>query len=284
LVGPNDKDESTETGFTNARHIGVSLTDSNFDSADVILTVGDNIQGTAMADTFTANEDVIGAADKLDGGGGNDTLSLTGGGSFYLHTMRNLMRVETLEGSSASDHIWITREQLEDLRQIDGKGRGAAGDELSIFGTMIDLTGKTISGFDIYLKSDDAEIAVDDFDLAQHVHGYDSANDKLILKTGTISDDERLILHRNGIETIVTLEDDHETTHDAPELTAFAEGAVSAERGKLTFLDTGRNAGLNADEGLLKSLYVYVYGSLDLREQLGIDASNGVSLVDAASS
>jgi hypothetical protein len=64
------KDESTETGFTSARYVGLALTDSNFDSAEVLLTVGDSIQGTAAADTVTANEDVIGAADKLDGGGG----------------------------------------------------------------------------------------------------------------------------------------------------------------------------------------------------------------------
>src|SRR4051794_12493080 len=71
------KDESTEAGFTDPRYLAVTLTDSHFDSADVLLSVGDSIQGTAVADTFTANEDVLSTGDKLDGGGGNDTLSLT---------------------------------------------------------------------------------------------------------------------------------------------------------------------------------------------------------------
>jgi Ca2+-binding RTX toxin-like protein len=276
-------DEATETGFTHLRYIGVSLSDSNFDSVEVLLAVGDSIQGTATDNIFTASEDVLSTGDKLDGGGGNDTLSLTGGGSFSLDYMSELIRVETLEGSSATDHIWIKSEQLEDLRQIDGKGSGAAGDKLFIYGTTIDLTGKTVSGFDIHLESDGAEITVDGFDLAQHVYGYETDNDTLILKTGILSDDERLLIHRNGIDTIVTLEDDHQTTHDAPELTAFGEGPVHAERGELTFLDIGRNAGLSADDGLLRTLQVYLLGD-DPHERLGIDASNGIALVGSASS
>lgn len=275
-------DGSTETGFTSERLITVSLADSNNDYAQFVLTVGDSILGTVDGDTFTADEDAIGSGDKLDGGGGNDTLSLTGGGSFRLEFMSDLMNVETLEGSSTSDHIWIKSEQLEDLLRIDGKGSSAEGDKLSIYGTTIDLTGKTISGFDIHLRSDGAAITVDQVELAKRIHGYDSDDDTLILTTGTLSDDERLLLHRNGIETVTA--NGITTTHHAPELTAFAEGAVSAERGRLTFLDVGRNAGLSADEGLLNSLYIYIWEAFNPQEQLGIDESNGVSIVDDDSS
>jgi Ca2+-binding RTX toxin-like protein len=276
-------DESTETGFTNTRDITVLLTDSNNKYAMFDINVGDSVQGTTGDNIFLADKHAIGMGDELDGEAGNDTVRLTGGGDFRLDFMSELTGVETLEGSSADDYIYIKSEQLAGLRQINGKGGGAAGDRLSIFGTTIDLTDKTISGFDIRLKSDGAETTVDDFDLAQHVYGYETDNDTLILKTGTLSDDERLLIHRHGIDTIVTLEDDHQTTHDAPELMAFGEGKVQADRGKLTFLDVGRNAGLSADDGLLRTLQVYLLGD-DSQERLGIDASNGIALVGSASS
>jgi Ca2+-binding RTX toxin-like protein len=277
------KDESTETGFTSAKSISLTLTDSYGRDVEAYIAVCDSIQGTDMANTFMTDKYAIGEGDELDGGMGDDILRLTGGEDFRLDLMSKLTSVETLEGSSASDNIWIRSEQLEDLRQIDGKGHGAVGDKLSIFGTTIDLTDKTISGFDIRLESDGAEITVDGFDLAQHVYGYETDNDTLILKTGTLSDDERLLIHRHGIDTIVTLEDNQITTHEAPYLTAFGEGAVNAERGELTFLDIGRNAGLSADDGLLRALQVSLLGD-DPQERLGIDASNGIALVDSASS
>jgi Ca2+-binding RTX toxin-like protein len=275
-------DESTETGFSNTRYLTVALTDSNNDYAQFEVTVGDGIQGTAGDDVFTAEEDAIGSGDELDGGAGNDTLKLTGG-YYRLDLMSKLTGVETLEGSSTDDLIIIESEQLAGLRRIDGKGGGAIGDKLFVDGTDIDLTVKTISGFDIHLRSDLAEITVDGFDLAQHVYGYETDNDTLILKSGTLSADERLLIHRHGIDTIVTLDGHPPTTHHAPQLTAFAEGAVHAERGKLTFLDVGRNAGLSADDGLIRTLQVFLLGD-DSHERLGIDASNGIALVGSASS
>ncbi|UVF18722.1 hypothetical protein HPT29_019855 [Microvirga terrae] len=273
-------DESTETGFSNTRYLTVALTDSNNLYAQFELTVGDSIQGTAGDDVFMAGEDAIGSGDELDGGAGNDTLSLTGG-YYRLDSMNKFTSVETLEGSSTDDLIIIGSEQLEDLRRIDGKGSGAGGDRLFIDGMDVDLTGKTISGFDIHLRSDHAEITVDTFDLAQHVYGYATAADTLILKSGTLTDPERLILHRHGIDTITA--GGRTTTHHAPELTAFGEAAIHAERGKLTFLDTGRNAGLSADDGLIRTLSVFLPGA-DQNDRLGIDASNGISLVGSPSS
>jgi Ca2+-binding RTX toxin-like protein len=276
-------DESTETGFSNTRHLTVALTDSNNDYAQFELTIADGIQGTAGDDLYTADEDAIGSGDELDGGAGNDTLKLTGG-YYRLDLMSKLTGVETLEGSSTDDLFIIESEQLAGLRRIDGKGGGAIGDKLFIDGTDVDLTGKTISGFDIHLRSDLAAITVDNVGLAEHVYGYATADDTLILKSGTLSDDERLLIHRHGIDTIVTLEDHHTTTHHAPQLTAFGEGAVHAERGKLTFLDVGRNAGLAVDDGLLNSLTIHITGALDPLEKMGVDASGGVALVDSASS
>jgi Ca2+-binding RTX toxin-like protein len=198
--------------------------------------------------------------------------------------MSKLTSIEILEGSSTDDLIIIESEQLAGLRQIDGKGDGAIGDKLFIDGTDIDLTAKTIAGFYIHLRSNLAEITVDNFGLAQHVYGYASADDTLILNSGTLSNDERLLLHRHGIDTIVTLEEHHTTTHHAPQLISFGEGAVHAERGKLTFLDVGRNAGLTVDDGLLNSLTIHITGALDPLEKMGVDASGGVALVDSASS
>ncbi|MEE1610413.1 M10 family metallopeptidase C-terminal domain-containing protein [Microvirga sp. CF3016] len=275
-------DTSAENGFTSTRYLTLTLADSHNNSFGFEIAVGDSIQGTNARETFTSNAGVISTGDELDGGDGDDTLSLTGGGSFYLSLMSKLAGIETIEGSSEDDSILIGSEQLAGLRQIDGKGSGTGGDKLFIYGGEIDLTAKTISGFDIHLGSDNAEITVNDFNLAQHVYGYETDNDTLILQTGTLSDDQRLLLHRHGIDTITA--GGQTTTHYAPELTAFGDAKVHAERGKLTFLDVGRNAVLIVDDGLLTYLSIGLTGALDPLEKMGVDASGGVGLMDSASS
>ena len=268
------KDTSQQgTGFTYSV-IQIVLTDEA-SQAYAEVSVGDNIVGTAGDDTFTADWNVIGAGDSLNGGDGNDTLRLTGGNWFHLNEMAALESIETIEGSSATDTILITADQLADVKEINGNGAGA--DTLYIFGENIDLTEKTITGFDIHLRTDGAEITVSNLEMAQLVHGYYISDDKLVIKTGILNDAERLALHRQGIETIVTLEDGHGTTHHGPELTAFAEANIAAAIGAKVFLDAGRDCVLKVDSGT-KALSLYADQSSDPTNVIDVDRSSGITL------
>lgn len=270
------KDTSQDTGFTSGPSIEIILTDSEANQVGAEVQVGDNIVGTTGDDTFTANWNVIGAGDSLNGGNGNDTLSLTGGEWFHLDHMAGLESIETIEGSSATDTILITAAQLGGVMEINGNGHEAGTDILYIAGENIDLTTKTITGFDIHLRTLGAQITVSNLEMAQLVHGYYISNDKLVIATGILEDDERLALHRQGIDTIVTLEDDHETTHYAPELTDFAEANITAAIGTKVFLDAGRDSVLTVDSGT-KHLSLLVDQMSDPTNVIDVDRSSGIT-------
>jgi Ca2+-binding RTX toxin-like protein len=277
-------DTSTDTGFLETSSVRVTVTDTGGSLASALIFIGDSVQGTGEGDTFSADRGKIGKADELDGGEGDDTLNLIGGGSFNLHQMKRLAGIETIQGTSASDAILINADQLEDIKQFQGNGYGETKDILSIFGSNIDMTEKSVSGFDIHLRTAGATITIDNIDLAKSIYGLRTANDILVITKGILSEAERALLHRNGIDTITTLEDGETTTHRPPQLSAFAEEIIDGDRGKLVYLDKGRDASLIVDEGLLKTLTVSIKGTAYAQENLGVDSSNGVSLLGSAPS
>ncbi|EIM27825.1 cadherin domain-containing protein [Microvirga lotononidis] len=271
------RDLSQEIGFSAGRGIDVYLTDAGEDSAFVDLHIGDNIIGTAQDDTFNASRSLIGAGDSLNGGDGNDTLTLTGGGAFDLHLMAGLDNTETILGTADVDYVTLRADQLADVVRIDGQG---GSDRLYLQGSNIDLTGKTISSFDIHLKTDGATITVGNLEIAQLVHGYDTANDSLILETGTLTALDRLLLHRQGIERIVTFDQDGnevESIHGAPNLVRFGEAPIAAEIGTAVFLDTAQDSALSVDSGLLKSLVLRV-DEADEHDVINVDQSGEVTV------
>ncbi|WP_162820368.1 hypothetical protein [Microvirga calopogonii] len=277
------KDTSQNTDFTASDDIYISLNDTAGQAALALVRIGDNVIGTAESDTFIATQELIGAGDRLQGGDGNDMLVLNGGGSFNLHLMAGLESIETIEGTSFNDFVTLTAEQLAGVALINGKGHSATVmDRLTVKGSNIDLTGKTITGFDIHLATNGAEITVDSVDKARLVHGYDTSNDKLVLTTGTLGEDERLALHRQGIDTVVARNangDLVETTHTAPEITRFGEANVIAAIGTSTFLDAGRDSVLRVDSGLLHSLSLHVEQGSHGRDVIDVDQSGGVTLL-----
>ncbi|WP_262027944.1 cadherin domain-containing protein [Microvirga sp. Mcv34] len=278
------KDLSNVNGFAASRGIDISLTDAAGHGQLVGLHIGDEVIGTDLDDTLTGGNDtfsvdrnLIGAGDSLNGGGGNDTLVLTGGGFFDLHRMAGLNGVETIKGTAGVDFVTIRADQLADVVAINGQG---GDDNLFIHGSDIDLGNKTISGFGIHLKTNGATITVDNLETARLVHGYDTVNDSLILNTGTLTALDRLLLHRQGIDRIVAHDLNGqlvESVHNSPVLVRFGEADIAAAIGTTVFLDAGQDSALGVDSGLLKSLLLHIDLSDDA-DNINVDQSSGVTL------
>lgn len=273
--------------FLGDRHPYHSPAEANVDvvitapNVRVLTTGADSLTGTDGDDLFLARNIDLTAGDEIVGSSGNDTLRL----EFYDNTSFDLMRIsmsgiETIQGSHQEDQVVISAGQLTDVRAIDG-GAGAY-NHLSIGGTMIDLTAKTLTNISmITLTSDGATISVDSKDYAMKVSGFISQGDKLILTSGRLDEAERLALHRQGIETITA--DNTEgvlttTTHDAPVVTNLSGDRAVSSGDDPILLDAGTNATVSDDDGKFAWLEVYVANRTDNSDFIGIAALNGVAV------
>lgn len=274
------KNDATTNDFTSAHGITVLLSDDH-DVSQSEITIGDDIVGTASDDTFTATYDQIGFGDRLDGGAGQDTLVLTGGGSFSVGAMALLAGIEILTGTSADDSITINKGQLADLKEILGGGHGTHGDSLTITGGTtgsagtIDLTGKTITGFQSINIGAGNNVITDDKNLALIMHA------STLTFNGILTDEERLQIHRHGVDTIVAQNAAGETVttaHHAPQVSQFDGDHTGIAGAHTIFIDAGRNMTLSDDDGLLAELSFGIFGSPPATETLGIDTSGVISL------
>jgi hypothetical protein len=289
------KSTSTDPDAITRKYLSVLLKDANDNDVEawVDIVVGpasvhvltldeDHLTGTEGADTFVTRYTDLTAGDQITGGEGSDTLRLDDGYHFDL-TEVTLSSIETITGSANSaDTIIISATQLEDISRIDGAGdTNFFFDSLYIRGTSIDLTGKTIASIEyIDLRSDNAEITVDSKDIALKVHGNRSRNDKLILTSGALSPQERLDLHRQGIETIVD-ETGAMTIHVAPVIANLGGDNVVSTGSVAVRLDAGANATVTDDDGQFSSLKVYVTSRTNSADVLGFDASSGVTVTES---
>ncbi|WP_457092483.1 hypothetical protein [Microvirga sp. P5_D2] len=272
--------------FTIERGITIQLYDTAGEAAEANLSVADNVIGTAADETFHAQADQISTGDFLDGGAGDDILQLDGGDFFVLEAI-SIINVETIRGSDISDFISMSASQLTGaLKAIDaGSDGGTTTDVLDLYSETdedIILHGIDITGFDaIRLRSNGATVMVEDVAKAMLVDGTGARDDTLILTAGTLTAEERLFLHRHGIDRILTVDDGEESVHTIA-MDGLTGDVVSAPVGTKTFLDAGRNSVLRADSGLLKSLYVTVVGGDPMNEKIELQAGDGITFVDGA--
>ncbi|MCG7392271.1 hypothetical protein MHY87_05070 [Microvirga sp. ACRRW] len=271
-----------EDGFTLGSAIAILLEDEDT-LFNGYLWVSDQVTGTDAADAFETDERRLSADDVIDGGDGDDTLQLVGGGDFYINEMVRFVSVETIQGTAANDRIYIDGSQLAGVRKI--AGGGGTNDRLFLSGAGIDLTNVDISGFK-EIQIQDARgsvLKVDDVDTAMLVTSYYSDSDTIELTSGTLTDAQRLQLHRQGFETVIAKDatgDTITTIHDAPEIAAFGEAKVTTVVGVATFLDVGRDSVLTVDSGLLRHMSVRAGGgsTLSADDKINIDLASGISL------
>ncbi|MEZ0171926.1 hypothetical protein [Microvirga sp. TS319] len=255
-------DSAVAGGFAGGHQIVLNLSDGHRLAAATIA-ITDNVVGTDLADSFTATGLTLNAGDRLSGLGGDDTLTLTGGGAFNLHLMDGFSGIDTVRGTGVDDEIVIAGTQLGDVHRIDGGG-AATQDVLRVTGSA-DLSDVDIIGFgEIRFGSDGGTLTVGNAELAKLVTGYGTTGDKLTVTGGVLTAQERQALHLRGVDTIVAREvaggDFVTTTHQAPKVTNFDGNYINAAVGGPVFIDVNRDAVLSVDDGRLKSIAVQVTG------------------------
>jgi Ca2+-binding RTX toxin-like protein len=255
-------------------------------SAHVLTTGRDVLNGiTGSDDTFVARNYDLTPEDIIAGGNGNDTLRLDDGGNFDL-TRITMSAIETITGSADYiDTITISAEQLGGVTEINGGSIADTDfDSLIISGTAIDLTNTTIANIEyIGLETNGAVITVDSKELAMKVHGRFTQGDKLILTSSTLSDAERLTLHRQGIETIEDASGAPPTTHVAPVVAHLGGDRVVNAGNDPVFLDRGTDATVTDDDatdddGGFWELRAYVTTRTSSNDILGVAAVNGITV------
>jgi Ca2+-binding RTX toxin-like protein len=140
----------------------------------------------------------------MDGGEGTDTLQIIygGGSNADLTLLSKFEDIEVVLGSENDDTIRMFSTQIRKLTRIDGGGQ--EGDFLNISGDAIDLRGITIGGFaSISYEGVGTTIAVDNLSVARMLDGGFATGETLTIAGGTLTDAERLELHRKDIEFIV---------------------------------------------------------------------------------
>ncbi|MGO4705145.1 cadherin domain-containing protein [Microvirga sp. 2MCAF38] len=244
---------------------------------EIYLTVNDEtLVGGGGNDTFIASQAHLDRNDELSGGAGDDTLQLMSGGQFSIHQIKRLQSIETIRGSSEDDIIYLASGQIADVVSIDG---GGGNDQIAIYGPTVNLVGKSITGFQsIYVSN--ALVTVDDKAMALAVTAGDTANDRLVFTGGTLSWEERRLIHRNGLETV-------EAKNAAGDITVSSSlldvGALDGDRasftGEAVALDAGRNATVETGLGLwLLAVNVREGGPQNGRFGIDISEGSGISL------
>ena len=214
----------------------------------------------------------------LQGGAGEDTLLLLGGGTFDLRLPSVFDSIESVLGSDAHDTIVLDAARLAGVSRIDGgTGHETRWDELVLHGTTFDFTAKTFIGIDrISLQTDNAAVTTADRAMALLLSGIVSQNDALISTGVTFTAAELAKLHRQGVDRIIDAAGTH--TNGAPVMQALSGGRIKTNAGQTVFIDAGRDALVSDDDGSYALLSVAAPQGLDAPGRLGIDATGSVSL------
>lgn len=247
--------------------------------------VGRDGEETLYVPTYSLNH-----GDVIVGGGGFDTLELHSEADFgiYWFIETALTGFEKIQGTRYTDGMWLTPSQLAEIQVIDGGSPAGdfedeTGDVILVAGRDLNLTGKTITNIkQVILVEDRSTVISDSVEIAKLLNGR-GLEDELFLTRGTLTDAERMMIHRHGIDKITTLEDGVTTVHHAPTVTGL-EGTHITVTATPVRVDTGQDMTITAEDG--------IYGGLQFSTNrlpddsnppgdiLGIDASGSVTLSD----
>ena len=258
------------------------------------------INSTAGFSAFTSisiiggsSDDTLTLADNLnldlhngtiDGGAGTDTLRLVSdsySGYFDLWHLAAFTGIEIIRGSSDSDTIWIRDDQLAGVETIDGGVNTFGGENiLGLRGTNLDLRPRKILNFDrISVVTDNAVVTLSDKVLALKVTGYGAQDDHLVLVGDTFTESELQLLHSRGVDKI-TYANGQTSINEAPEIANLDGEAIRTVAGRTVVLDSGADATITDDDGVVSSLTFRIRENVLQNESIGIDTSGSVELSD----
>ncbi len=187
-----------------------------------------------------------------------------------------------MRGSAAAATIKIGGERLAGVTRIEGGNSGA--DNLILTGDVLDLRGKTITGFsriDVASGFAPVEVRLNDKATAMKVFLYETDQDRLILEGGTFSAAEIATLHDQGVDSVTDANGTY--VNHAPIVALLANGFIATSVGTTVFLDVGRNATVTDDDETLAFLDVFCFAGDNGKDVLGIDATGTVTLSSGVS-
>ncbi|WP_243369145.1 hypothetical protein [Microvirga solisilvae] len=222
----------------------------------------DALSGTDGDDIFAVDEFGSTSGDVVNGGGGVDTLLLSGGGVFDLSKIGTLESIEKIVGSNQADVIKISGDQVSGHILIDGGevfDTGTVSDNsnfMEISGVNIDLSNVTVKNINaITLLDNGASVTVSDMAVARLINII-LVTDARIRFLGTLTDAEKGELFRRGF---VGVTDDAGTyTNHAPELEAIDGDVSTGIAGTAIFIDENQDARVFEDDYAFNSLTVSV--------------------------
>ncbi|NBJ13032.1 calcium-binding protein [Microvirga arsenatis] len=190
---------------------------------------------------------------SFDGGPGQDTLRLMGGGFFDLTQAASFANFEIIQGTGSHDDILVSGTQLAGVQTIDA---GGGENDLFLVGPTVDLAGKSVLGFSsISLATDGMTVRTNSLDVALLLRGRYADNDGLILDGATLTDAQRLLLLDRGIDRI-TDASGVTTVNEAAQVSGLAGERIIVQNGPYILLDAGRDAVITDDRGAISSLSV----------------------------
>ncbi len=181
--------------------------------------------GTADDDLIQIRNGGLGKGDRLDAGGGIDTVKMVEAGVLDLTAPDQFSGVEIIRGSGGNDVIVAGMDRLAGIIGIQG---GAGFDELRLKEGSYYLPDTFISGFESVTISGGTTIWLSDKTTALLVHSLTKSG-RIFVESETFSLAERQQLYRQGITQVVDAAGTHYLQPSVPGLnqTHVQENAAS---------------------------------------------------------
>ncbi len=203
--------------------------------------------GTDANETLSVVAGGLDAGDRVLGGGGTDTLLMSGPGTLDLTAPASFAGFEILTGSAGDDTIIADAARLNGLTSIDGKA--GSNTLLLAGGCSFDLrsSATAVTGFDLISLTDPdgTSVAANDWTTASLLRAAIGRADSLAIENLVLSRQQRATLFANGFEVVK----DKAGTSTAPTDIKLTGGAVTEHaavgdivaRLTTTDADTGEN-------------------------------------------
>ncbi|ANY78424.1 hypothetical protein BB934_09445 [Microvirga ossetica] len=239
----------------------------------VLTSAAEIASGTVDGETLQVRAGGLSDGDRVDGGGGNDTLEMIEAGTLDLRLPLAFAGFEIIAGSGGADTIITDLARLSGIATING---GDGNDVLQLSGAdAFDLSGIAINGIERIELTDPARVTVDETQIALRMFG-DVSEDEVILTTGALTLDERIQVFRQGFDKITF---GGVTYTNAPPVISHLDGdGVVAAVGTSVRLDFAGNATVTEDTERFSSLSVKITNRVVGEDRLLIVATGGITL------
>ncbi|GLK79744.1 calcium-binding protein [Methylopila turkensis] len=241
---------------------------------------GDLMVGTSGGDTFFAFGTAFGAGDRVDAGGGSDTILVLDAGVLDA-AAADLHSVETLQGSFGDDVIIVSQKVLDGVSTIDGN----EGIDVLRVVDSVDLRPEVLSGIERIEAAGAGPIVVRVADAATAtlVHAAPDQHVTVRAPSTTFDLQQRNALFANGVDVV----------HGANDILYYSDGSATAMLAEVRANTITANTQIQpvgatlASGGWVSVWSSMISGSYDVKMQLyGVDGApvGGETLVHTATS